>query len=144
MIIEIYTVIATSSYFLKIHQNSTEIMIKNLLFLTSADVFFTYVPIVSISWLSSADWCKFQNNQSIDIVKKLVYEMFLKRPFKFFNENFRTLYIGANVPKSDIKRLLSQYKSGSVTLVKQQNGIAHIILDNLDRRNAISGKRNII
>ena len=69
--------------------------------------------------------------------------MFLKRPFKFFNESFRTLYIGANVPKSDIKTLLSQYKSGSVTLVKQQNGIAHIILDNLDRRNAISGKRII-
>ena len=70
--------------------------------------------------------------------------MFLKRLFKFFNKSFRTLYIGANVPKSDIKTLLSQYKSGSVTLVKQQNGIAHIILDNLDRRNAISGKRFII
>ena len=70
--------------------------------------------------------------------------MFLRRPFKFFNKSVRTLYIGANVPKSDIKSLLSQYKSGSVTLVKQQNGIAHIILDNLDRRNAISGKRIII
>ena len=79
---------------------------------------------------------KFQNKHCTGLS---FLKMFLKRKCNFFCQNFQTLYTGAMAPKSEIKNFLMQYKSGSVRLQKQENGVAHIILDNPDRRNAISG-----
>ena len=38
----------------------------------------------------------------------------------------------------DIRNELNNYKGGSVDLIRQDNGIAHLLLNHSDRRNALS------
>ena len=94
-------------------------------------------PLTQTADFGTAAVCRYLK---MNIVKISTPEMLLKRQLQLFCQNYRNLYTGANTPKSEIKTFLNQYKSGSVRLLKQENGVAHIILDNPDRRNAISGK----
>ena len=47
--------------------------------------------------------------------------------------------LGKREPTDLIKTLVRKYEGGSVDLVKSKSGIAHVILNNPERRNAISG-----
>ena len=51
----------------------------------------------------------------------------------------RQLYTGSKESIDSIKQFLKPYKSGTVDLEKKENGIAHIVLNNPERRNAFSG-----
>ena len=49
------------------------------------------------------------------------------------------IHTGKKSSTEDTKKMLNYYKGGSVDLIKQNNGIAHLILNHPERRNALSG-----
>ena len=49
-------------------------------------------------------------------------------------------HTGPTEPLSQTKEFLRDYKGGSVDLEKKENGIADIVLNHPERRNALSGK----
>eukprot|EP00092_Neocalanus_flemingeri_P027629 GFUD01029982.1.p1 GENE.GFUD01029982.1~~GFUD01029982.1.p1 ORF type:complete len:293 (+),score=84.77 GFUD01029982.1:119-997(+) len=49
------------------------------------------------------------------------------------------IHTGPKQSIEDIKLFLKDYQAGSVDLIKQANGIAHLILNHPERRNALSG-----
>jgi len=55
------------------------------------------------------------------------------------NYGFAHIHSGQRRSLDSIKLFLSGYKGGSVDLVKQENGIAHLVLNHPERRNALSG-----
>ena len=55
------------------------------------------------------------------------------------NSGFAHIHSGERRSLDSIKLFLSGYKGGSVDLVKQENGIAHLVLNHPERRNALSG-----
>jgi len=57
----------------------------------------------------------------------------------FPNSRSAKLYTGNTTSIEDTKVALSKFKGGSVDLVKKENGIAHLVLNNPGRRNALSG-----
>ena len=52
----------------------------------------------------------------------------------------RPYYAGVKEELSDIKPFLKKYTGGSVDLEKKENGICHVILNQPERGNALSGK----
>jgi len=65
--------------------------------------------------------------------------MIRKYLFRQLRRQTRSIYTGNRAKFSETKEFLQKFKSGSVDLVKKDNGIAQIILNNPDRRNALSG-----
>ena len=51
----------------------------------------------------------------------------------------RYLYTGSRESVDNIRVFTRQFEGGSVDLVKKDSGVAHIVLNNPDRRNAVSG-----
>ena len=66
--------------------------------------------------------------------------MIRKYLFRQLRRQTRSIYTGNRATFSETKEFLQKFKSGSVDLVKNDNGIAQIILNNPDRRNALSGQ----
>ena len=69
--------------------------------------------------------------------------MIRKYLFRQLRRQTRSIYTGNRAKFSETKEFLQKFKSGSVDLVKKDNGIAQIILNNPDRRNALSGQKEM-
>jgi len=52
---------------------------------------------------------------------------------------FAHIHTGEKSSIDSIKTFLNDYKGGSIDLIKQDNGIAHLVLNHPERRNALSG-----
>ena len=50
-----------------------------------------------------------------------------------------SFFIGKRESTDLIKTLVKKYEGGSVDLVKSKCGVAHVVLNNPERRNAMSG-----
>ena len=65
----------------------------------------------------------------------------IARPLLFRPCSYHT---GPTEPLSQTKEFLRNYKGGSVDLEKKENGIADIVLNHPERRNALSGKMLVL
>ena len=67
------------------------------------------------------------------------YLRLIKTPSFLINNRSAQIHTGEKSSIDGIKTFLSDYKGGSVDLIKQENGIAHLVLNHPERRNALSG-----
>ena len=56
-----------------------------------------------------------------------------------FNPPIHPYHTGASSSLAECQQLLSQYQGGRVELTMLESGLAHLVLDHPERRNAMSG-----